>query len=110
MIEKGSTATPGTGLPGRFGVDYQFINKAGIDTYVDVNKVNLFRVAFLLERMNPLETGLGATFNETVRKTFHGELTLMRPTAFRSVQGGNRLYHHNERRIRDSRSTQLHEI
>jgi len=60
-----STATPGTGLPGRFGVDYQFINTAGIDTYVDQNKVNLFRVAFLLERMCPVATGLGATFNET---------------------------------------------
>jgi endoglucanase len=34
-----STATPGTGLPGRFGVDYAFINKSAIDIYVDQNKV-----------------------------------------------------------------------
>lgn len=29
-------------------------------------QVSLFRVAFLLERMCPLATGLGSTFNETV--------------------------------------------
>jgi hypothetical protein len=29
-------------------------------------QVNLFRVAFLLERMCPIATGLGSTFNETV--------------------------------------------
>jgi endoglucanase len=34
-----STATPGTGLPGRFGVDYAFINKATVDTFVDQDKV-----------------------------------------------------------------------
>jgi endoglucanase len=65
----------GTGLPGRFGVDYAFINKSTIDIYVDQNKVNLFRVAFLLERMCPISTGLGATFNETVSPSqyqFHG--------------------------------------
>jgi endoglucanase len=60
-----ATSTPGTGLPGRFGVDYQFINEAAIDTYVDQNHANLFRIAFLLERMCPPATGLGATFNET---------------------------------------------
>ncbi|KUJ12934.1 cellulase-domain-containing protein [Mollisia scopiformis] len=65
-----STATVGTGLPGRFGVDYDFINEAAIDTYVDQNKVNLFRVAFLLERMCPLATGLGSTFNETYYQEF----------------------------------------
>lgn len=56
----------GTGLPGRFGVDYAFINESAVDIYVDTNKINLFRVAFLLERMCPLATGLGSTFNETV--------------------------------------------
>lgn len=55
----------GTGLPGTFGVDYEFINKSAVDIYVDKEKVNLFRVAFLLERMCPVATGLGATFNET---------------------------------------------
>jgi len=34
-----ATSTKGTGLPGVFGVDYSFINKAAIDTYVDQNKV-----------------------------------------------------------------------
>lgn len=29
----------GTGLPGKFGTDYAFIDKKGIDTYVDQNKV-----------------------------------------------------------------------
>ncbi|ETS76277.1 Endoglucanase 1 [Pestalotiopsis fici W106-1] len=60
-----ATATPGTGLPGRFGVDYSFISEAAVDVHVDQNKINLFRIAFLLERMNPPATGLGATFNET---------------------------------------------
>jgi hypothetical protein len=35
-------------------------------------QVNLFRVAFLLERMCPVATGLGATFNETVRHFVDG--------------------------------------
>ncbi|PSR99209.1 endoglucanase 1 [Coniella lustricola] len=63
--EFGIYGTPGTGLPGTFGVDYQFINSSAVDVYVDQNKVNLFRVAFLLERMCPLAYGLGAKFNET---------------------------------------------
>ncbi|KAI1078624.1 glycoside hydrolase family 5 protein [Whalleya microplaca] len=58
-------ATPGTGLPGTFGVEYQFIDEAAVDVHVDQNHLNLFRIAFLLERMCPLETGLGSTFDET---------------------------------------------
>lgn len=52
-------------LPGEFGVNYAFINKSTIDIFVDKDKINVFRVAFLLERMCPLATGLGPTFNET---------------------------------------------
>ena len=37
-----STSVKGTGLPGAFGVDYEFINKSAIDIYVDTNKVCLF--------------------------------------------------------------------
>ncbi|KAK0666424.1 endoglucanase 1 [Cercophora samala] len=59
------TQTRGTGLPGRFGVDYAFISNSGVDTMIDTHKVNLHRVAFLLERMCPLSYGLGAKFNET---------------------------------------------
>ena len=33
------TSTPGTGLPGKFGVEYSFISKPAIDIYVDKNKV-----------------------------------------------------------------------
>ena len=82
-----ATSTRGTGLPGRFGSEYSFINEATVSTFVDQHKVsinfidktlwhvykiankwqvNLFRVAFLLERMCPLSYGLGARFNETV--------------------------------------------
>lgn len=57
-------STPGTGLPGTFGTEYAFIDEKGVDVFVDEHKVNLFRVAFALERMCPLETGLGATFDE----------------------------------------------
>ncbi|KAF2248039.1 glycoside hydrolase family 5 protein [Trematosphaeria pertusa] len=59
------TKQKGFGLPGRFGVDYQFIDQKGIDIHVDQNKINLFRIAFLLERMCPVAGGLGAKFNET---------------------------------------------
>ncbi|PMD66935.1 glycoside hydrolase family 5 protein [Hyaloscypha bicolor E] len=46
-----STSAVDSGLPGRFGVEYQFLNEAAIDIHEDQkNKVNLFRVAFLLER------------------------------------------------------------
>jgi endoglucanase len=54
------------GIPGTFGKDYAFIDKSTVDIFVDEQKINLFRVAFLLERLCPLETGLGAVFNETV--------------------------------------------
>ncbi|VBB75808.1 Putative Glycoside Hydrolase Family 5 [Podospora comata] len=59
------TQTRGTGLPGRFGVDYAFISTSGVDTMIESHKVNLHRVAFLLERMCPVSYGLGAKFNET---------------------------------------------
>ena len=35
-----ATATPGTGLPGTFGVDYAFINKSSIDVWVAQNKAS----------------------------------------------------------------------
>ncbi|KAK0745511.1 glycoside hydrolase family 5 protein [Schizothecium vesticola] len=60
-----ATAQVGTGLPGRFGVDYSFISNSGVDIMAEKHKINLFRVAFLLERMCPLSYGLGAKFNET---------------------------------------------
>ncbi|KAJ7763175.1 endoglucanase 1 [Mycena maculata] len=63
--EFGVFGTPGTGLPGRFGVDYAFINKSTVDIFVDQEKINFFRVTFLMERMCPLEFGLGSKFNET---------------------------------------------
>ncbi|KAF5324355.1 hypothetical protein D9619_011336 [Psilocybe cf. subviscida] len=60
-----SPGNKGFGLPGRFGQDYAFINKSTVDIFVDREKINFFRVAFLLERMTPLTYGLGARFNET---------------------------------------------
>ncbi|KAI0467979.1 glycoside hydrolase family 5 protein [Xylaria cf. heliscus] len=63
--EFGAYGSTGTGIPGVFGKDYQFISEAGVDTHVDQNHLNLFRIAFLLERMCPPSTGLGATFDET---------------------------------------------
>ncbi|KZT35506.1 endoglucanase 1 [Sistotremastrum suecicum HHB10207 ss-3] len=64
-----NTATPGTGLPGRFGVDYAFINKTTVDIFVDQEKINIFRITFLMERMCPVNfatgKGLGSKFNET---------------------------------------------
>ncbi len=36
---KGANAVKGTGLPGKFGTDYAFIDKKGIDVYVDQHKV-----------------------------------------------------------------------
>ena len=40
-MNKGDTATPGFGLPGAFGIDYQFIDEAAVDIYVDENEVIL---------------------------------------------------------------------
>ncbi|KAG6811231.1 hypothetical protein H0H92_008448 [Tricholoma furcatifolium] len=60
-----SVDTPGYGLPGTFGVDYAFINKSTVDIFVDDEKINFFRVTFLMERMCPLSYGLGSRFNET---------------------------------------------
>ncbi|KAK7029442.1 hypothetical protein VNI00_014576 [Paramarasmius palmivorus] len=57
-------------LPGQFGVDYAFINKTAVDIFTDQEQINLFRVTFLMERMCPLETGLGSTFNETYFSEF----------------------------------------
>jgi len=63
--EFGAYGAKGQGLPGRFGVDYAFINKTTIDIFVDQEKINLFRVTFLMERLCPLSYGLGKKFNET---------------------------------------------
>ncbi|KAF2028343.1 glycoside hydrolase [Setomelanomma holmii] len=51
-------------LPGAFGVDYQLINETAIDFFLTAG-VNTIRLPFLLERMCPVETGLGKTLNET---------------------------------------------
>lgn len=37
-----------------------------VDIFVDQEKINFFRVTFLMERMCPLSFGLGSRFNETV--------------------------------------------
>lgn len=51
-------------LPGAFGIDYQFINQTAIDFFLGAG-VNTVRLPFLLERMCPIETGLGSTLNDT---------------------------------------------
>ena len=66
-----ATAINGTGLPGKFGVDYAFLNASTVPIWVKQNKINTFRVAFLLERMCPLAYGLGARFNETYFAEFN---------------------------------------
>lgn len=60
----------GTGLPGTFGVTYAFLNASTVPIWIDQNRINTFRVAFLLERMCPLEYGLGRGFNETYFKYY----------------------------------------
>ncbi|KAK5109357.1 hypothetical protein LTR62_007127 [Meristemomyces frigidus] len=69
------TATNGTGLPGRFGVDYAFLNASTVPIWVEQNRINTFRVAFLLERMCPLAYGLGARFNETYFAEYNAAIT-----------------------------------
>ncbi|KAF2279346.1 glycoside hydrolase [Westerdykella ornata] len=51
-------------LPGTFGIDYRFINETTIDIFLNEG-INVVRLPFLLERICPLSTGLGSTFNET---------------------------------------------
>ncbi|KAF9446713.1 glycoside hydrolase family 5 protein [Macrolepiota fuliginosa MF-IS2] len=65
-----SPGNVGFGLPGRFNVDYAFINKSTVDVFVDQEKINFFRVTFLMERMCPPSTGLGSRFNETYFSEF----------------------------------------
>lgn len=63
--EFGVYGAKGTGLPGEFGVTYAFLDQSTVSTWIDDQGINFFRIAFLLERMCPLATGLGSTFNET---------------------------------------------
>lgn len=49
-----------------FGQQYAFINKTTVDMFIDQDKINLFRVTFLMERMCPPAQGLGRKFDETV--------------------------------------------
>lgn len=42
------------------------IFQSTVDIFVDQEKINFFRVTFLMERMCPLSFGLGSKFNETV--------------------------------------------
>jgi endoglucanase len=35
----------GTGLPGRFGSDYAFIDESGVDTFVDEHKVSIISIS-----------------------------------------------------------------
>ncbi|KAH7128712.1 glycoside hydrolase superfamily, partial [Dendryphion nanum] len=60
-------------LPGAFGVDYQFINETSIDFFLDAG-VNTIRIPFLLERMCPIVTGLGNSFNETYFEEFQAAI------------------------------------
>lgn len=62
-----------------FGVDYAFINESTVDIFVDQG-VNLFRVAFLLERMCPREYGLGRKFNETYFDEFNAAICYITET------------------------------
>lgn len=69
-----NNATLGFGLPGRFNQDFAFINKSTVDIFVRDDKINFFRVAFLMERMCPVNLatgkGLGRRFNETYFSEF----------------------------------------
>ncbi|RJE26158.1 hypothetical protein PHISCL_01508 [Aspergillus sclerotialis] len=74
-------------LPGTYGKDYAFIDKDHVQYYID-HGVNTFRVTLLMERMCPLEYGLGSKFNETYFSlykeavdyiTTHGSYALIDP-------------------------------
>ncbi|GJJ12964.1 hypothetical protein Clacol_007211 [Clathrus columnatus] len=53
-----------TTWPGELGKDYTWPAPSSIDYFVE-NGFNVFRVTFLMERMNPPATGLLGPFNET---------------------------------------------
>ncbi|CAE6430136.1 unnamed protein product [Rhizoctonia solani] len=83
-------AVPGTGLPGRFGVDYAFINKSTVDIFVKNDKVrnqrpggfplyladfgnnqiNTFRVAFLLTFRSACVHSLTAWGRSSTRRQY----------------------------------------
>ncbi|KAK0739412.1 glycoside hydrolase superfamily [Apiosordaria backusii] len=83
------TQTRGTGLPGRFGVDYAFISNSGVDTMIDTHKVNLHRVAFLLERMYAiLDPHNYMRYNDPSSQPFSGSVigNTSDPTAVTTAQ------------------------
>lgn len=53
----GASKTVGTGLPGTFGVDYEFINESAIDVYVDQNHVSKQWIVLLPLFFNKLKLG-----------------------------------------------------
>ena len=71
-------------------------------TTAEWKQINLFRVAFLLERMCPLAYGLGKKFNETVSgnslnnvETITYSITVLRPLC-----GCHQPYYRSERCLR----------
>ncbi|KAK7052626.1 glycoside hydrolase family 5 protein [Favolaschia claudopus] len=78
--EFGVFGSPGQGIPGTFGVDFAFIDQSTVDIFVDQEQINFFRVTFLMERMCPLATGLGATFNETYFSEFEDAINYITVT------------------------------
>ncbi|KAF2639495.1 endoglucanase 1 [Massarina eburnea CBS 473.64] len=85
-------------LPGAFGIDYQFVNETAIDFFLKAG-VNTIRIPFLLERMCPLATGLGPTFNETYFTEFQSAVKHI------TAQGGYAILDaHNYMRYNDPSS------
>lgn len=105
-----ANAINGTGLPGRYGIDYQFIDQSTVDIFVSQG-VNLFRVAFLLERICPTQYGLGRKFNETYYNYFEMAVNYITDVKGKSdLSSINRSLTASSRCLCYSRPSQLHEV
>ncbi|KAL5383677.1 hypothetical protein DPSP01_005782 [Paraphaeosphaeria sporulosa] len=82
-------------LPGAFGTDYRFINQSAIDFFIDAG-VNTIRLPFLLERMCPLDTGLGSTFNESYFSEFQTAVNYVTMRGGYAVIDPHNYYRYND--------------
>jgi endoglucanase len=63
-------STPGTGLPGRFGVEYAFINESAIDVYVDVHKVSCFILGYRYWRQRAFLNVIGEEHQQRMLRQY----------------------------------------
>ncbi|KAF2193310.1 glycoside hydrolase family 5 protein [Zopfia rhizophila CBS 207.26] len=82
-------------LPGAFGTDNRFINESAIDFFLQSGS-NTIRVPFLVERMCPLETGLGSQFNESYFTEFQDAINYITMSGAYAVLDAHNYMRYND--------------